>query len=84
MAAFIFSISTTGTTDMEQENLTSQINGSNDTFTVSVNFVSDSLRVYYNGIRQTNDFFSITSNNQFQLTFTPITGDKLEIDYVAS
>tara|TARA_R100001163_G_scaffold61175_1_gene50968 strand:+ start:134 stop:388 length:255 start_codon:yes stop_codon:yes gene_type:complete len=84
MAYFIFQTSTTGTTDMEQENLTSQINGSNDTFTVSVNFDSTSLRVYYNGIRQTNDFFSTISNNQFQLTFSPATGDKLEIDYIPS
>lgn len=69
---------------MEQENLTSQINGSNNSFTVNVNFISSSLRVYYNGVRQTNDFFSITSDNQFQTTFTPSTGDKLEVDYIPS
>lgn len=84
MAFFIFSTTTTGTPDMEQENLTNQINGSSDTFTVSVNFISSSIRVYYNGVRQTDDNYSIISNNQFQLSFTPSTGDKLEIDYIPS
>ena len=83
MAVFAFS-NPTPTTNIKQENLTSQINGTNNSFTVNVNFISSSLRVYYNGLRQTTTFFTIISNNQFQTTFTPSNGDNIEVDYIPS
>lgn len=66
---------------MTKENISSQCNGTRTTFVLNANFVSTSLRVYYNGIRQTGAF-SIVSDNQFQLLFTPQSGDLLEVDYV--
>ena len=83
MAFFRYSITITGDSDMTKENISSQCNGTRTTFTINANFESDSLRVYYNGIRQTGAF-SIISDNQFELSFTPQSGDLLEVDYVAS
>ena len=81
MAFFRYSITITGESDMTKENISSQCNGTRTTFTLNANFESSSLRVYYNGIRQTGAF-SIVSDNQFQLSFTPQSGDLLEVDYV--
>jgi len=83
MARFIFTVEPGGETEMTQENISSQCNGSRTTFTVNANFVSSSLRVYYNGVRQTGEF-TVISDNQFSLSFTPDTGDRLEIDYITS
>lgn len=83
MAFFRYSIEG-ATEDMEQENLTSQINGVTSEFTISKSFNSASLRVYYNGIRQTGDEVTISSSTEFQLSFTPTSGDKLVVDFKPS
>lgn len=81
MAGYVYTIQTGGE-EMKKENITSQINGTRTTFTVSEEYKSGSLRVYYNGIRQIEDeTFTETSSTSFTLTFTTITGDYLTIDY---
>lgn len=68
--------------NMQQEDLSSQTNGSNQTFTVSVPFDSDSLRVYWNGIRQQiNETITVQSITTFSTSFTPNTGDYIFIDF---
>jgi len=81
MAFFRYTITISGDSNMTKENLSSQCNGTRTTFTTNANFDSDSLRVYYNGIRQTGAF-SIVSDNQFELSFTPQSGELLEVDYI--
>ena len=83
MAFFRFS-QASSEEDMEQENLTTQITGPEQTFTISKSFQSDSLRVYYNGVRQTFDEVTVSSSTQFQLNFTPSSGDKLVVDFKPS
>ena len=65
------------------EDLTSQINGQNTSFTTSNKYVSGKLRVYYNGIREiVGDSVSEAPNRlSFTLDFTPLAGDKVLVDY---
>lgn len=58
--------------------LSSQINGITNQFTINEPFVSSTLRIFYNGLRQGN-FTAITSG--FQLDFIPTSGDSLLVDY---
>ncbi len=69
---------------MKTANLTSQLDG-RTTFTLPESFKADSLRVYYNGVRETTSVTEI-SNSQFQFDFTPETGAGVEliVDYVPS
>jgi hypothetical protein len=81
MSGFIYTVSEGGE-EMKKENLTSQINGSRTTFTVSEEYKTGSLRVYYNGVRQIeSETFSETTSTTFTVTFTTISGDYLSIDY---
>lgn len=67
---------------MKKADLTSQVNGSRTVFTVPANYSSNSLRVYYNGIRQeAGNGYSETSSNTFTLTFTPLSGETISVDY---
>ena len=67
---------------LETENLTSQINGSRQTFTISRPFFSTRLYVYYNGVRQQVGYnITIASDTTFTCDFTPETGDTLFVDY---
>lgn len=83
---FVFTVSISGGgggDDMKKANLTSQIDGSNQVFTVPEVYTSGSLRVYYNGVRQVlNSTYSETTTTTFTLTFTPISGDFITIDYI--
>ena len=68
---------------MQKANLTSQIDGLTSVFTVPEAYASGSLRVYFNGVRQILSVtFSETSTTTFTLSFTPISGDYLSIDYI--
>ena len=81
MATFIYTVQT-GAEEVKKENLTSQIDGSKMTFTVSEDYKTGSLRVYYNGVRQIEgETFSETTSSTFTLTFQTISGDYLAIDY---
>jgi hypothetical protein len=79
MARFLFS---DGISVLKQLDISSQINGITDTFSLSESIDQSSLRVYYNGLRQSPDDISFNSNTSFSLSFTPQIGDSLFIDYV--
>ncbi len=54
------------------EDISSQANNSNTTFTTSNSFVSNSVELYYNGIRQRNpNEFTETNSTTISLNFTP-------------
>jgi len=83
---FVYVI-TTGSSgsDMKQANITSQVDGSSTSFTISEAIESGSLRVYWNGIRQTlSDTYTELSSTTFSTTFTPLLGDSLIIEYIPS
>jgi hypothetical protein len=66
------------------EILTSQINGTRQTFTLTRSYVSGSLRVYWNGQRQTvGDTITEDNDTQFTTTFIATTGTELIVDFVA-
>lgn len=69
--------------NMKQEDLSDQCDGSTTTFTVSEAFDQDSIRVYWNGIRQQiGETITVTSSTTFTTTFTPDTGHYIFVDYV--
>ena len=79
---FIYLIKISEEGEMKQADLSSQIDGSSQEFTVPENYSSGSLRVYFNGIRQeVGNTISESGSNTFQTTFTPQTGDSLSLDY---
>lgn len=78
---FVFISGGTGT-DMEKADLTSQVDGNTQTFTVPEAYSSNSLRVYYNGIRQeAGNGYSETTSTTFTTTFTPQNGETISVDY---
>ena len=65
-----------------KEDLSSQANGANTTFTVSQTYESNSMRVYWNGQRQIQgETFTETSTNTFQTTFTPASDGAISVEY---
>ena len=64
------------------ENVTSQITGSNTDFTTSQVYVSGTLRVYWNGQRQGSNEILELSSSTFRTTFVASTDDVLFIDYI--
>ena len=67
--------------NMEKANLTSQITGSLDVFTIPEADTS-TIRLYYNGVRQVEgENFTVNNSTTITLAFTPQTGDFLTIDY---
>ena len=71
-----------GVKELREVNLTSQINGSTQLFTMPLKYKSGSLRVYWNGIRQIVGV-TITENTTttFQTSFVPQNGDYIIVDY---
>ncbi len=61
-----------------------QINGSNPTFTTSINFVPESVQVFVNGVSQslTEDYVTIGTTT-IQMNISPIIGDRIRINYKA-
>jgi len=69
--------------EIKQEDLTSQIDGTDKNYITTEPFLTDTLRVYINGLKQrlTSDV-EIISLNQFRLLTTPVTtADNLEVIY---
>ena len=66
---------------LKVEDLTSQCNGSRQVFTISEAFNSSSLRVYWNGIRQTTTEIVVESSFTFSTSFTPATGAPLVVEF---
>ena len=81
---FVYSIIIqTGGGDMSKENLTNQITGSSQQFTISQDIQSGSLRVYWNGIRQVeSDSFTVLTSTTFSTNFTPLSGETLIVEYI--
>ena len=73
----------TATTDStKQVDLSAQCNGERVAFTTPDKFVSSTVKVYFNGLRQfVNDGFTLSNNNTITTTFTPDNGDNLFVDY---
>jgi hypothetical protein len=82
MAILLFLNTASGTgTDMEQSDLTSQVDGNQTSFTVP-EYQSGSIRLYFNGVRQVlGESFSEHNSTTITTSFTPQTGDFLTIDY---
>tara|TARA_R100000426_G_scaffold86958_1_gene69765 strand:- start:1266 stop:2552 length:1287 start_codon:yes stop_codon:yes gene_type:complete len=73
--------------DLEEitENISSQITGSATTFSLTNQYSSGSLRVYWNGQRQiVGETITELSNKTFSTTFVPLVGQYLIVDYVPS
>jgi hypothetical protein len=71
-----------GISELLQFDISDQIDGITQSFNTSSSMNQDSLRVYYNGIRQSPDDISFNSSTSFSLSFIPQVGDFLFIDYV--
>ncbi len=71
-----------GVSVLKQLDVTDQINGVTSDFSTSDSMNQSSVRVYYNGIRQSPNDISFNSSTSFSLSFTPQIGDFLFIDYV--
>lgn len=69
---------------VDNEIPTGVVNNINTVYTTTDAFISTSLKLYYNGLRQipgaSNDF-TVTAGNEFTMTFAPNTGDTLLADY---
>ena len=65
------------------EDLTSQVNGQNTTFTTANNYVTSKIRVYYNGVRQIigDEVHENAQRNAVVFDFAPLSGDKVLVDY---
>lgn len=65
------------------EDLSAQCDGSNVTFDTVNAFKPGSLSVFYNGLKQTDDYVTQDADyNGFTLTFAPDANDELTVDYV--
>lgn len=71
-------------TDLDSD-ITGTKNSSNTLFTISANFVSNSTRVFINGVRMQrgvgNDYVEV-GTNQIQFTTAPDSGDIIVVDYI--
>ena len=63
------------------EDISAQINGSNQAFSTSVLYVANSLRVFRNGQRQGPTEITETGSSTFSTTFVASVGEVLIIDY---
>ena len=80
---YVFNITiVTSGDELRQANLTGQINGSNQNFTIPESIISGSLRVYWNGLRQvSSNTYSELTDTTFSTTFIPVNGDFLVVEY---
>jgi len=64
------------------EDLSSQVDGVETSFTILGTAVDEKLSIYYNGLKQDPTRYSITGGGTgFTTTFTPASGDTLVVDY---
>lgn len=81
----VFTFTTPAKIIMIKENLTSQIDGTKQTFGLSRNAESGSVRVYWNGLRQiVGVTFSEVTPTTIYLDFIPQAGDYLSVEYIPS
>ena len=79
---YIESTSGGSQTSKTEEDLTSQVDGSNQSFTISQSFVADSIEVFYNGIKQrTTNEFTVVNSTTIQTVFVPSSNSTLTVFY---
>jgi len=71
-----------GVSVLKQLDISNQIDGNTNTFITTESIDQSSLRVYYNGLRQSPNDISFNSSTSFSLSFIPQIGEFLFIDYV--
>lgn len=64
-----------------RESLTSQVDGSNSTFTTGSSYYTGTLRVYWNGQVQSLSDITELSSSTFSIGLTPESGDAIEVAY---
>lgn len=72
---------------VNNEILSSQINGITDSFNTSFNYVAGTLKIYVGGLRQSPGVgldYTETGANSFELNYVPISGEKMIVDYTKS
>ena len=71
-----------GASDTQKtQDFSSELNGSKTTFVISESFSSNSVRVYYNGVRQSGSSVAETASG-FTISFAaPRSGESLIADY---
>ena len=70
-----------GEVDSKTEDISSQVNGSQNTFILIESYDSKSLKIYYNGLRQSQSSITEIAPRSFRLDFTPENGTSLIVDY---
>ena len=69
------------TSTQKTQDFSSELNGSKTSFVISESFSSNSIRVYYNGVRQSGSSVSETASG-FTISFAaPQSGESLIADY---
>lgn len=77
--------SRSNSTSLKTTNLTSQIDGITNTFTMPEEYTTGSLKVYFNGQRQIVGVdVTELSSTTFSLSFVPSSPDMLNVDYNSS
>ena len=71
-----------GSVNLKQENLTSQCDGSAQSFTVSVAYKASALQVYWNGLQQTPTEITEDTQTTFSTDFTPTSDDNLIVIFI--
>lgn len=68
-----------------EEDLSSSIDGSNTIFNTSYNYESETIEVYLNGLKLrrgiSNDFDEL-SNDEIIMSYSPLVGDVLTVNYI--
>jgi|TARA_Y100000289_G_scaffold48124_1_gene48565 hypothetical protein len=70
-----------GGSDLQKEDLSSQAGSSTGIFTLSNEYASGTLRVYWNGQRQDSSTITELNNTQFNFSEATIAGDRIVVDY---
>jgi hypothetical protein len=71
-----------GTVNLEHEDVSSQVDGSTQTFTVSSAYQVGTLQVYWNGLLQLSSDIAESSQTTFTTSFTPSSDDNLVVIYI--
>lgn len=66
---------------LQFEDLSDQCNGSRQVFTVSKDFESGSLRVYWNGVRQSGNEITVQTAATFQTSFHPASTASIIVEF---
>ena len=71
-----------GSVNLKQENLTSQCDGTTQSFTINVAYKAATLQVYWNGLQQTSTEITEDTQTTFSTNFTPTNDDTLVVVFI--